>query len=319
MAVKMEEKIQDNIQNDEVPRTKRRAPSGFFKDLLAGYGIGIAFIIPGFSGGSMAAIFGVYEKLVGAVADVFRHPKKSISTLLPIFIGLALGVVSLLYPLKWALSMFPIPTVALFVGLTMGAMPSVLCKVKGRIKSTNVVAFLIPLTAAVSICFLPSGSDVDLLGLSFGGYLLLFVVGIIGSSALVVPGISGSMLLLILGYYNPLVSLITDHLFKGQNLGRAVLVLGSVALGIAIGFFLVSVLMRWLLSRYTRGTYFAIVGFIVGSLPAAFISTIADARSTAPELVSNPWHWGAAAVMIPLGALLAYLVVRRARALGVSE
>ena len=53
-------------------------------------------------------------------------------------------------------------------------------------------------------------------------------IGFIGSTALVIPGISGSMLLLIFGYYNPIVSMITDYLFKLRNVGKSVLVLGLI-------------------------------------------------------------------------------------------
>ena len=294
-------------------------PKRFFTDLLAGYGIGVAFIIPGFSGGSMAAIFGIYERLIGAIAGVFKHFKESIITLLPIFVGLCLGAVSLLYPLGWALSAFPLPTVSLFVGLTIGAMPSLIVKVRGKIRPTNVIAFLIPLAAALLICLMPTGADVNLFALDFGGYLLLFVIGVVGSSALVIPGISGSMLLLILGYYNPIVELITEHLFKFRDVGVSILVLTSVGLGIVIGFFLISILMRFLLQRYTRGTYFAIIGFILGSLPAAFVSTAKDAGYTAATLPTDAWHWVACALLLILGVAISLFLVIKSGALRSRE
>ena len=96
-----------------------------------------------------------------------------------------------------------------------------------------------------------------------GGYILLFFVGALGSSALVIPGISGSMLLLILGYYNPIVNLATDHLLVGKDVGLSILVLGVTAIGIAIGFVAISVVMKILFKKCPRGTYFAIIGFII--------------------------------------------------------
>ena len=92
-------------------------------DAVRGVGIGVAFIIPGFSGGSVAAILGIYERLIGAVAEIFTSFKKSITTLLPVCIGMAIGAISLLFPLKWALGEIPLPTVSLFVGLTLGCLP----------------------------------------------------------------------------------------------------------------------------------------------------------------------------------------------------
>ena len=110
----------------------------FLIDVVRGCAIGVAFIIPGFSGGSVAAILGIYEKLVGAIADIFKDFKKSILTLLPILIGMVCGIVALLFPLEWALGAYPIPTVCIFVGLALGGLPSITDKLGGKIKVTNI-------------------------------------------------------------------------------------------------------------------------------------------------------------------------------------
>ena len=114
-------------------------------DVIHGMAIGIAFIIPGFSGGSIAAILGIYEKLVGAIAELFKSFEKSMRTLLPIFVGMACGIVALLFPLGWALEAYPIPTVCIFVGLALGGLPSVTDKLRGKIKPTNIISFILPL------------------------------------------------------------------------------------------------------------------------------------------------------------------------------
>ena len=281
----------------------------FSIDIIRGTAIGAAFIIPGFSGGSIAAILGIYEKLVSAIADIFKDFKRSVLTLLPIAIGMIAGIVALLYPLGWALGKFPFPTVCIFVGLAIGGLPSLSDKLSGKIRPQNIIACLIPLLAALSLSFLPIGKDVNLFELNFGGYLLLFLIGIIGSAALVVPGISGSMLLLILGYYNPIVNMITNHFFKGQDVGTSILVLVSTALGIASGFFLISILMKWLLKNFPRGTYFAIVGFILGSIPTIYISTAKDAGYTISTLPATLLHWIMCAVMLAVGFALSFALV----------
>lgn len=281
----------------------------FSLDILRGTAIGAAFIIPGFSGGSVAAILGIYEKLVGAIADIFKDFKRSVLTLLPIFLGMVVGIVGLLFPLGWALEAYPLPTVCLFVGLAIGGLPSLSDKMRGKILPKNVIACLIPFLFALSLSFIPTGSDVNLFELSFGGYALLFLIGMIGSAALVVPGISGSMLLLILGYYNPIVNMITDHFFKGENIGKSILVLGCTALGIAIGFFLISILMKWLLKNFPRGTYFAILGFILGSIPTIYISTAKDAGYTLSSLPTSVLHWGACVLLLAVGFALSLSLV----------
>lgn len=273
----------------------------FLLDVVRGAAIGVAFIIPGFSGGSIAAILGIYEKLIGAIADIFKSFKKSILTLLPIALGMVCGVIALLFPLGWALEAYPIPTVCIFVGLALGGLPSITDKLTGKIKPTNVLAFAIPLAAAASLSFLPIGSDIDLFSLGFGGYVLLFIVGLVGSSALVVPGISGSMLLLILGYYNPLVSMMTDNLLRGENVGISISVLATAGAGIAVGFVLISVIMKKLLASCPRGTYFAILGFILGSIPTVFISTAKESGLAFSSLMPNALYWAVSAVLLLLG------------------
>ena len=290
----------------------------FFLDILRGFPIGVAFIIPGFSGGSVAAIMGIYEKMIGAIATVFRNMKKSIITLLPIGLGLVLGAASLLFPIDAALDAFPLPTVSLFVGLAIGGMPSVLEKISGKPNRNNIIAFSIPLVVALVLAFIPIGNDVDLFNLTPGGYVLLFFVGMLASTALVVPGISGSMMLLILGYYNPIVKLIVMYFFAGKEFLTCVLVLGACAAGIGVGFLLISFVMKMLIERCQRGTYFAIVGFIIGSLPTVYISTMKSAGMLSSSLEvlylpDSPIQLIFSVLMVAVGIIAAYSFVKYSR------
>lgn len=305
------------MENENITE-KAHGKRTFLLDIARGVGIGTAFIIPGFSGGSVAAILGIYEKLVGAIADILGSFKKSIFTILPIFIGMVIGIVSLIFPLSFTLERFPLPTVSLFVGLAVGGMPSVTDNMRGKLRPTNVIALVIPLLLALSLSFLPIREEVDLFSLDFGGYLILFAVGVIGSAALVVPGISGSMLLLIFGYYNPILRLATEHLLRGRDILVSVGVLATIGAGIVIGFIAISILMKKLLSDYKRGTYFAICGFIVGSLPSVFISAAKEAGFTLSTLPTSVWHWAACVLLLVLGFALSFGFVMLAKKKGVE-
>lgn len=299
---------------EEKDTSEKNAVVGFFADILRGVAIGIAFIIPGFSGGSVAAILGIYEKLVGAIADIFKSFRASLRILLPVLIGMLLGIAALILPIKWGLTHYPIPTVTLFVGLALGGLPSVMEKLKGGAPSWGHVAVcLIPFAFAASLSFLPLAGEVNLFSLSLGGYLLLIVIGIVGSCALVVPGISGSMLLLIFGYYNPIVSLVTDSLLHGSQVGVCLLVLACLAVGVVIGFFGISVLMKYLLNKFPRGTYFAIFGFILGSIPAVYASTLREAEPALSALYSSPWYWVISVLLLLVGVALSLALVLYAR------
>lgn len=293
----------------EDKRTRCGALGRFALDVLYGVAIGVAFIIPGFSGGSIAAILGIYERLIGAIADFFKSFKKSVLTLLPVAIGMVIGVVSLLFPLSWALDKFPIPTVCIFVGLAIGGLPSVTDNCKGKFKPILTLSFTIPLLLAFGLSFIPKLGDVNLFELDPFGYVLLFIVGAIGSAALVIPGISGSMLLLILGYYNPIVSMATEHLLRGRDVGISLLVLCCVGVGIVVGFFIISIIMKSLLAKHKRGTYIAILGFILGSIPSVFSSVVKDSGLSLGELMPNAFYWIISALLLAVGFALSFTLV----------
>ncbi len=286
--------------------------AAFLLDILRGAAIGIAFIIPGFSGGSVAAILGVYERLVESVAGIFSHFRRSLSTLLPMAIGAALGAAALMFPIQWGLSRYPVPTVTLFVGLALGGLPAIKEKAPGRPTFKNAVAFLLPCLVAAGLAFLPTAKHAEgfLYRLDFGGYLLLFLVGAVAACALVVPGISGSMLLLIFGYYAPLVSVITEFVLRGTQPLVSISVLLTAGCGMLVGFFLISLFMRHLLKRFPRATYFAILGFVTGSVVAIYAPFARSAVSM------DAWGWAISFALLLFGAAIslgALTLARRSR------
>ena len=314
----MEEKKTQDIS--EGTPDERLTVKGFTADVARGAGIGAAFIIPGFSGGSVAAILGIYERFVGAVAGLLTSFKRSFVTLFPIMLGLVIGALALLFPLEWALGEIPFETVSLFVGLTIGCLPSLTVFLKGKIRACHIIAFAIPFLVSLSLCFLPSSADRNLMSLEVFDYFVLFLVGVLGSSALVIPGISGSMLLLILGYYNPIVNMITGliksavSLISGEGVSadeflNPLAVLIAVGLGTAVGFVGISVIMKKLFEVAKRGTYYAIIGFIIGSLPTVYISTAKDAGYTISTLPSSPLFFGGCVLALAIGILFSYGIV----------
>lgn len=304
-----DEQNKENTTNESTKKSSTWA-RGALIDVIRGALIGAAGIIPGFSGGSVAVIIGIYEKLVSAITGIFKSFKRSVLSLLPILIGMGIGAVALLFPIEASLAAFPLPTVSLFVGLAIGGLPNLTDKVRGRISWQNAIAFILPFAVAFVLIFLPVSSEVNLAGLNFGGYVLLFLIGILASSAMVIPGISGSMILLIIGYYNPIISLITNKVLKGVEVWQSLGVLLTFGLGIAVGFVGISVIMKVLLERYNRGTYFAILGFIIGSIPAIYSSVVKDAGLDVWAELSSPLNVIACIALLALGIALSYLMVR---------
>ena len=170
----------------------------FFKKTGIGAVIGVAMIIPGVSGGTLAVLLNVYDKLISAISDLRKDFKNSVAFLFPILLGAALAVAAMYFPLKYALKYAPFPTVMLFAGLMVGSCPKLIKDgVKNGFKPFNVASILIPLAVVIGICFIPELGKADLsTEMPVYGYFLLIIIGAVASCALVVPGVSGSMLLL---------------------------------------------------------------------------------------------------------------------------
>lgn len=256
----------------------------FFKRFGTGAVIGAAMIIPGVSGGTLAVILNVYDKLISAISNLRKDFKNSFFFLLPIVLGAVAAVAAMYFPLKFALKYAPLPTVLLFAGLMLGSLPKLFKDgLKSGFKKTDVIAVLLPLAAVIGICFIPSIGDADLSAtMPVYGYFLLILVGAVASCALVVPGVSGSMLLLIFGYYNSIFQTVSA---LKTDFGHSVLVLFLLAVGILIGFFSIAKLMKFLLEKFPRGTRWAIFGFVVGSVPALLITFPSNFPEANPDAV----------------------------------
>ena len=102
----------------------------FFIDSLKGIALGAGAILPGISSGVLCVIFGIYEKLLDSILYFFKDIKKNFRFLLPIFIGIFVGVLIFSNFLQYFLITFPIQTNSIFIGLILGTIPSLLNTLK---------------------------------------------------------------------------------------------------------------------------------------------------------------------------------------------
>ena len=259
----------------------------FFKKFGQGALIGAAMIIPGVSGGTIAVLLNIYDKIIGAISDIRKDFKNSFLFLLPVILGAVAAVCAMYFPLKFALDKAPLPTVLLFAGLMLGSLPKLLKDgAKHGFKAINALSVILPLAIVTGICFVPNLGDVNLsTDMNVGGYFLLVLMGMLASCALVVPGVSGSMLMLIFGYYKPILNSVS---MLTQNFGHYALVLLCFAVGLIVGFFSIAKLMKFLLNKLPRGTNWAIIGFVIGSIPAILIAfDYANAPINAIQIASG--------------------------------
>lgn len=276
--------------------------------MAKGGAIGLAMIIPGVSGGTLAVLLGVYDKIIDSVGNLFKKFKESFLFLLPIALGAILAFAALYYPLKYALAYAPFPTILLFAGLMVGSVPDLVKKSEknGFIKF-DTIGLVLACLLVIGICFIPNLGDVDLsANMEVWEYFLLLFMGMLASCALVVPGVSGSMLMLIFGYYQPLLASISA---LKVSFGHSLLVLATFAVGVIIGFFTIAKLMQFLLKRFRRATYWSIVGFVIGSIPAVIITFFHEYGSSL-DVYLAPLQIALGVILFVAGAVATFLLAR---------
>ena len=256
------------------------------KLILKGIIIGIANIIPGVSGGTLAVILGIYDKLTEAIGNFPVVPmKKKIEYgkfLAQIGIGVVIGIVLFAKIIEFSVLNYPKITAGVFTVLILPSIPFI---VKGENKKDgkNIIFFI--LGAIVASIFIyadymygdkSAAGDITTV-LSMGYMIKLFLCGGIAAGAMIIPGISGSMLLLMLGEYYNVLGFINKfftgliHIGSFNSIGDivsnlAIIELVVFGLGIIIGLVVIAKIINILLEKYRSSTLFFITGIIVVSI-----------------------------------------------------
>ena len=244
----------------------------FLFDILRGSAIGIANIIPGVSGGTLAVSMGIYDKIINSVTGLFRHFKKSVITLLPYGIGMILGLLGLSFIIEFLFARYPLPTVLLFIGLILGGVPALWQRIKrSKIGAIGILIFVLFFVLLVMLPIIAGEERTDLvLTPDVITIIKLFFVGVIASATMVIPGVSGSMILMSLGYYAPILSSITNFVraVLDFNISAALAecaLLVPFGIGVLVGIFAIAKLIEFLLARFQTYTYCAVLGLVAAS------------------------------------------------------
>lgn len=292
---------------------------------LKGLAMGAANVIPGVSGGTIALVTGIYERLINAVKSIdgealglllkfdakafWRHIDGTFLTL--VFLGIGVSIVSLAKILKFLLAndVYAIWVMAFFFGLILVSIYSVGRTVQ-KWNAVTVVAFLIGTAGAVALALLsPTGENEAI------WYLL--ICGVVAMCSMILPGLSGSFVLIIMGNYE----LIMVNAVSELNLK----ILIPVAIGAGLGLLAFSRLLAWVFDHYRDQTIGLLTGFVLGSLlviwpwKTAQVELIARPGKEAKEVVLGyDWYlpelgssatW-IAIVLIVLGGLTIWAMDR---------
>ena len=246
-------------------------------EIFKGVIIGIANIIPGVSGGTLALSMGIYDKIIFAITHIFKEFKKSVKILVPLVIGAGIEIGILSIVIEWLFDKCPFQTNMLFIGLILGGLPMLFQKVrKEKIDIKEILAFTIFfLIVILSSIFGEKNYGDVIITFTLSNCIKLFIVGIIASATMVIPGVSGTMILMLMGYYNPILSRINQVIklavkFEFTKMIEEMLVLIPFGIGVIAGTFALAKVIEFVFEKYSVLSYFAIIGLIVAS-PIAII------------------------------------------------
>ena len=242
----------------------------FIVNTLKGVAMGVANVIAGVSGGTIALIVGIFERLINslksfnftAIKLLFTGKFKAFAKhtdfvfLFEVLLGIAVAMISVAKLFKYLFEHYPTYIWALFFGLLIAS----IFYVGKTIKKWNlwvIVAFLIGIGVSLLIAFGTTAQEND-------NFFYLVLCGAIGSSGMILPGISGSYILVLMGDYSLVINAI-DMLTK--NPMEAMKVIVPVMIGVVVGIIAFAHVLAWIFKHYHDMTISLLTGFIVGSLP----------------------------------------------------
>ena len=252
----------------------------WLKSALLGFLIGIGVIVPGISGSTIAIIFGLYAQMLFAIGNIFKDFKKCVQFLLPILLGVAVGMLLGFVFVKSLLKLLPFAMICLFAGLMCGAFPAVLNEIK-EVKKTPKTFAVMALGAVVPVAFgivsillLNVESSAGVLELFKNPpwwFILCFIpVGYLMGVTQVVPGLSATALLMMLGLFTALVDSISFTFWASHF--SVFLVYIALALGFALGLITFSKLLTSIFNKIRNLAFTFIVGLSLGSIISMFFN-----------------------------------------------
>lgn len=258
--------------------------------ILIGIIIGMANVIPGVSGGTIAVVFNVYDQFLNAITFNLKKIWKNKRFVIPILSGMALGVLIFSKLISLLYSHFPFQTNCFFTGLIMGSIPLLFSlMIRGGKKDAEtkaeplsklrvlslILCTLAGLALILTFFYLEKSFDrssvenMILPELNTVLVIRIFIAGFIGAIAMIIPGISGSLLMLMMGVYTIIITAI-PALFVRETMIHALLLLLPNGIGVLIGLLCGAKAISYLLKKIPHQTFAVIFGLICGSIFMVF-------------------------------------------------
>ncbi len=233
-------------------------------NFLKGFAMGVANVIPGVSGGTIALLTGIFERLINALKsfDVeavrllvkfkFREFARHVDFgfLLSVFLGVGVSIISVAKLLEFLFQSYPVYVWSFFFGLILVSVWFV-GKSIGKIDVAAAVSFVVGAAVAFGLSVMNPATENT-------AFWYLIICGAVAVCSMILPGLSGSFVLILMGNYQLIMIYAVSH-FDMK-------IIVPVAIGVVVGLLAFSHFLSWLLSRYARQTMAVLTGFIFGSL-----------------------------------------------------
>ena len=236
-----------------------------WKNLYRGLMIGISDLIPGVSGGTIAVVLGIYDRLLLAISGFFsREWKRHIGFLIPLALGMGTAIILLSRVIEYVLEHYFAPTQFFFIGLILGVLPMI-TRQAGDLKGFrpgHIAALIVAAILLAAMAFLQTDyAAAPITELNAPAIAGLFLAGALASTAMLLPGISGSLVLLLLGVYPTAIYALSNLHFP---------LIATIGAGVMIGFIASIKGIRYLLRHYAKITHAITIGLLAGSTVVFF-------------------------------------------------
>ena len=288
---------------------------------LKGLAMGAANVIPGVSGGTIALITGIYERLINAIKQCDLRAAKLLFTgdvkgfwahidgrwLTILMAGIAISIVSLAKLFEYLLEHHERFTMAFFFGLIVLSIVYVARRVTVWNAST-LMSLLVGIVIAVGIAMLAPASEND-------QTFYVFLCGVLAISSMILPGLSGSFVLILMGNYALVLGAISSLAFT---------ILIPLAIGCAFGLVAFSHVISWIYKRCPNQTLALMTGFVVGSLVVIWpwktaITKVVERVGKPPKEVITSYEWFTPQLQDPNTWIAVGLMVLGALAIALME
>ncbi len=290
------------------------------KSALLGFFVGLAVIVPGISGSTVAIIFKLYDQFLYAIGNLFKKFKQCFAFLLPIGIGIVIGVLLGFITVKQLLELLPFAIVCLFAGLMTGAFPAVKDELKGaEWNAKRILLFcaglLVPVALGCTSAILTAKGGVSsdvFADVAWWQVVLSVVIGYVVGVTQIVPGLSASAFLMAVGWFRSIMDSVSMTYWQGNP--AVFLVYAGLAVGFLLGLFTFSKLLTLLFGKARHTSYSMIVGLSLGSILSMFCN--GDIIEVYLGWASEGIAWldlSLGLALFAVGVVGAYLLVRYQR------